>query len=99
MCLVERAAERRATMTAGAEAHELARITEVGLACVVLVLEPCRVDQQLLGSGLPGQWRKSHGIPRQRTGQGCTCQISLAYCSMQRSLENFPEAATFSIAL
>ena len=33
------------------------------------------------------------------TGHGCTFQISAAYSAMVRSLENFPEAATFKIAL
>ena len=38
--------------------------------------------------------RSTHSI-----GHGLTLQISLAYSEMVRSLENFPEAATFKIAL
>jgi len=33
------------------------------------------------------------------TGHGFACQISAAYCAMVRSLENFPEPATFRMAL
>jgi hypothetical protein len=33
------------------------------------------------------------------TGQGCAFQISAAYWAIVRSLENFPELATFRIAL
>jgi hypothetical protein len=33
------------------------------------------------------------------TGQGFAFQISFAYPAMVRSLENFPDAATFKIAL
>ena len=32
------------------------------------------------------------------TGHGSTFQISLAYSAIERSLENFPELATFRIA-
>ena len=33
------------------------------------------------------------------TGHGFACQISWAYSAMVRSLENFPDAATFKTAL
>ena len=32
------------------------------------------------------------------SGQGCACQMSLAYSVMVRSLENLPEPATLRIA-
>ena len=38
------------------------------------------------------------GFPH-ATGHGLACQISLAYSAIVRSLENFPDAATFRIAL
>ena len=34
-----------------------------------------------------------------RTGHGCTFQMSAAYSATVRSLENFPEPATFKMAL
>jgi hypothetical protein len=39
------------------------------------------------------------GYPFQDTGQGLAFQISVAYCAIVRSLENFPEAATLKMAL
>src|SRR5436190_1176258 len=38
------------------------------------------------------------GPGRYGTRHGCTFQISAAYSAMVRSLENFPELATFQIA-
>src|SRR5512132_1965170 len=42
--------------------------------------------------------RSVAGFPH-ATGHGLACQIWLAYSAIVRSLENFPDAATFRIAL
>ena len=105
--LGERAAQRRASMPAGAEAHELIGIANVRLAFVILPLEPGEVDQHLLRRRPAGQGRYGPGllhlVDRRHlsysTRHAFACQISAAYSAMVRSLENFPELATFRMAL
>src|SRR4029450_10295963 len=133
--LGERAVERRAPVSAGAEADELGRIARVrlslvviglgagpghpqrlpgggraprvGLPLVVLALEPGQVHQHRLRSRLAGQRRErrrllrvvDHRSLRHTVGHGFTWQMSAAYSAMVRSLENFPELATFRMAL
>src|SRR5712672_1896077 len=79
------------------EADELGRVAGIGLAPVVLALEACDVDEQGLRCRLAGQRRELRF--HQGTGQGLTFQIAAAYSAMVRSLENFPEPATFKMAL
>ena len=58
--------------------------------------------QKLLASdgAARGQRAAAHGAASYgSTGTGCTFQISLLYSAMLRSLENFPEPATFRMAL
>src|SRR5712692_1667134 len=94
-------------MSARAEADELGRIAHVGLPLVVLALEPGQVDQHGLRGRLAGQWGDRGRLLRvvhhrglhYDTGHGLTCQMSAAYSAMVRSLENFPELATFRMAL
>src|SRR5882724_1257689 len=93
-------------MAARAEADDLCRIVHLRLALVVFPLEPHQVDQQ-------GRWRRLagqrgdrgglfHVVDHRRlhhdTGHGLTCQMSDAYSAIVRSLENFPELATFTMA-
>ncbi len=61
--LGERAAERRAAMTARAEAHALGRVGHVGPACVVLALELRGVDQQGFRRRFAGQRGVRHAVP------------------------------------
>ena len=110
MSLGERPAERRAPVAAGPEADELGRIPHIGLPLVVLPLESRQIDDHGRRRRLPGQ-RGNRGslLPivqlvdhrglHHDTGHGLTCQISAAYSAIVRSLENFPELATFRIAL
>ena len=60
--LIERAAQRRATVTAGAEADPLCAIRDVGLARVVLVSKVADIDEKVLWSGLAGERMDRHGI-------------------------------------
>src|SRR4030095_7433396 len=53
--LIERAAERRAPVPAGAEADQVTRLTHIGRALVVLAFEPGRVHQQRLRRRLARQ--------------------------------------------
>ncbi len=46
-----------------------------------------------------GCMQRMSGTGRYGTGHGVACQIPDAYSAMVRSLENFPEPATFTIAL
>ena len=62
MGLGERAAKRGAPVPAGAEADQLVRVAQVGLAVVVLPFQPAHVHQHLLRSRLACQWRDSHGL-------------------------------------
>src|SRR5262245_13433969 len=95
-------------MAARAEADELRRIVHVGLPLVVLALEPGQVDQHGRRGRLAGQRRDRsrlvHVVVDHRrlpygTGHGLTCQMLAAYSLIVRSLENFPELATFRMAL
>ena len=83
-------------MTARAEADPLTRVGKIGLALIIFPFQPAQVHQHGFRGRLSGEWRERivHD-----TGHGCTFQISLAYSAMVRSLENFPEPATFKIAL
>ncbi len=83
-------------MTAGAEADPLIRVGKIGLALIIIPLQPAQVHQHGLRGRLAGEWREG---AVHNTGHRCTFQISLAYWAMVRSLENFPEPATFKIAL
>ena len=66
---------------------------------------PGGINQHLFRGRFAGQRRNGHrrsflsSDPFQDTGQGFAFQISVAYCAIVRSLENFPEPATFNIAL
>src|SRR3989442_8011196 len=94
-------------MAARAEADELRRIVHLGLALVVLPLEPGQVDQHGHRSRLARQRGNRGGLfhvvdhrgLHHDTGHGLTCQMSAAYSAMVRSLENFPELATFRMAV
>src|ERR1700740_1036570 len=97
-------------MAAGAEADELSRIAKLGLSLVVLALELRQIDDHGRRRRLASQRRDHRGFLlvvhlvdhrglRHHTGHGLTCQISAAYSAIVRSLENFPELATFRIAL
>ena len=61
------------------------------------------MHQHTGGTAAGPEWRKRDLMFEEGavhdTGQGCTFQISVAYWAMVRSLENFPEPATFKIAL
>ena len=60
--LVERATQRRASMAAGAETHPLCAITDIRLARVVFLAQLIDIDEELLRSGLAGQWMDLHWI-------------------------------------
>ena len=105
--LGEGAVERRAAMAARTEADELRRIVRLGPALVVRPLEPGQVDQNRQRGRLAGQRGNRSGLFRvvhhrvlhHATGHALTCQMSVAYSPIVRSLENFPELATFKMAL
>src|SRR5262245_65165150 len=94
-------------MAARAEADELRRVAHVGLALVVLPLEPGQVDQDGRRGRVAGQRRDGRGLfhvvghrwLHHDTGLGLTCQMSAAYSAIVRSLENFPELATLRMAV
>src|SRR5215467_10073846 len=94
-------------MAARAEADELRRIVHLGLAVVVLPLELCQVDQHGHRGRLARQRGNRGGLFRvvdhrglhHDTTHGLACQMSAAYSAIVRSLENFPELATFRMAL
>src|SRR3954471_23682190 len=52
----EAAVERRTSMSAGAELHELRRIADIGLALVELTFELRDVDEQVSRRRLPCVW-------------------------------------------
>src|ERR1700739_2404093 len=92
-------------MPAGSKADQLLRIVEIGPGLVIFAFGGGGINQHLFGGRFAGQWRNGHGRsflsgdPFQDTGQSFAFQISVAYCAIVRSLENFPEPATFNIAL
>jgi hypothetical protein len=57
------------------------------------------IDPRLGGARIGAADVAAHGRLCYRTGHGFAFQISEAYSAMVRSLENFPEQATFTIAL
>ncbi len=96
----EAASQRGTPVSAGSEPHHLLGIAQVRTALEILALEPCRVDQHLSWRGPAGERRDARArVCLQRTGQGFTPQMPDAYSAMVRSLENFPEPATFRMAL
>src|SRR4029450_10608521 len=94
-------------MAARAEADELRRIVHLGLALVVRPLEASQVDQNRQRGRLSGQRGNSgwlfrvvdHRVLHHGTAHALTCQMLAAYSEIVRSLENFPEPATFKMAL
>src|SRR5256885_4409645 len=94
-------------MAARAEADDLRRIVHLRPALVVFALEPSEIDEHGARRRLAGQRGDRgglfHVVDHRRlhhdTGDGLTCQMSDAYSAIVRSLENFPELATFRIAL
>src|SRR5207247_7677405 len=107
MRLGERAPERRAAMAARAEADDLRGVVHLRPALVVFPLEPDQIDQHGRRRWLASQRGNRGGLfhvgdhrrLHHDTGHGFTCQMSDAYSAIVRSLENFPELATFRIAL
>src|SRR5271165_3971328 len=88
-------------MPARAEADQLIRVGQIRPLLVILTSEPGQIHQHLLGSRFAcerGNRHKRDWFPYS-TGHGIAFQISLAYSAMVRSLENFPDAATFEIAM
>ena len=69
--LVEAAAQGRAAMAAGAEAHELRGVVSVGLSGVVLALEVSEVHQEFTRRGVAGERgeRVSFGSRHGRRGE------------------------------
>src|SRR5262249_722742 len=94
-------------MAARAEADELRRIVHLGLAVVVLPLELRQVDEHGHRGRLARQRGNRAGPFRvvdhwgvhQEARDGLGWQMSAAYSAIVRSLENFPELATFRMAL
>ncbi len=73
---------------------------EIGPALEIFAFEPGQIDQHLLWAPACRQVAKwSCTDPFHGTGQGFACQMSAAYSAIVRSLENFPEPATFRMAL
>src|SRR5271165_583160 len=79
---------------------------QVGLALEIIPLQADHVHQHLLWSRFACEGRERHCVRFAcqwlrfyDTGHGSAFQISEAYWAMARSLENFPELATFRIAL
>ena len=97
----ERAIERRAPMAAGAEADHLVRVDHIGPALEIFAFKPGDVDQASPSAPACRPAARCSGIAHvfYSTGHGFTPQISLAYSAIVRSLENFPDAATFRMAL
>src|SRR5262249_13182752 len=83
------------------EADQLAGIAQVRPAFVVFAFKPGHIDQYLFRRRPPRQRRNGRGrmFFFYGTGHGFISQISDAYSAMVRSLENFPELATFKIAM
>src|SRR3974390_1584570 len=97
--------ERRAAVSAGAEAHKLIGVLQVGAAIEIVPLQPTYIHQHLLGCRFACERRnRALAVHRYRRsffygiGHGSTFQISRAYSAMVRSLQNFPEPATLRMA-
>ena len=60
MGFVERAAQRRAAMPAGPEAHSLFGVVEIGPAFEIFAFEAGQIDQHLRGRRLAGKGREGH---------------------------------------
>ena len=92
-------------MAAGAEADQLIGIAYVGTAFKVLLLQALYIYQHFLRSRFACERRNRFAsydcfrLGYYAIGHGSTFQISAAYSAIVRSLENFPELATFRIAL
>lgn len=65
----------------------------VGRPCGEILHGPIR-----LAESHPGKARHARSVTSYDTAHGRTFQISLAYSAMVRSLENFPDPATFRMA-
>jgi len=109
VCLGEGTAQRRAAMSTCTKAYGLVRVCRVGPALVILALQLRQIDEHFLGSRLASEWRYCHvsysfddvrskAAQSRATGHGSTFQMSAEYSAIVRSLENFPEPATFKIA-
>ena len=81
-------------MTARSEPYYLIRIRYIGPALEIITFEARHVDQHLFWRRLAGKWRNSF----YNTLHGCSPQMFVAYSAIVRSLENFPEPATFKMA-
>jgi len=51
------ATQRRAPVTAGAEADPLIRVGKIGLAFIVIPFQPAQVHQECFRGRLTGEWR------------------------------------------
>src|SRR5262249_35058149 len=56
----ERAVQRRAAMSARAEAYQLGSIPEVWMALIIVVFQAGRIDQELFWSRLACEWGNCH---------------------------------------
>ena len=102
LCAGARAAQRRAAVPTRSEADHLVGVAKVRLALVIFAFKLGHIDQYFFRGRAAGQGR--NGLSRviffyYGTGHGFTSQIRVAYSVIVRSLENFPEPATFKIAL
>src|SRR4029077_12324736 len=98
----EGAAERRAAVPTGSETDHLVGVAEVRPSLVIFAFKPGHIDKYFLRGRSPGQGRNDFGrmvFFYCATGHGFTPKMSEAYPAIVRSLENFPEPATFKIAL
>ena len=87
-------------MPAGAETDPLFGIIEIGLAFEIFAFEACRIDQHLLGRRFAGKGRNGHPpILFMAPDMASLSRFRAAYSAIVRSLENFPEPATFRMAL
>ena len=94
------------SMSTSAEAYQLIPISQVGATLVILAFKATQIYQQLFWSRLARKWGNWHVVSillltngYWETGHAFAFQMSAAYSAIVRSLENFPEPATFKIAL
>src|SRR5437660_7030380 len=92
-------------MSAGSEAYQLVLVPQVGATLIILPFKSTRIYQQLFWSRLASKWGNWHlcsilplTCDFYETGHALALQMSFAYSAIVRSLENFPEPATFKIA-